>query len=202
MPANTPKRESQRLERPRRRADAERSVLSILDAAVEALANHPEVSMAEIARVAGVARATIYVHFPTRDALIDAVTDRAMTEVSDAIVAAEPDRGDPAEALRRVLAAAWRTLGRYHALVAINVRLPQAVLQGRHHAVMATLLPLIQRGQNDGTFRADVPTTWHLSMLMALVHAASAELDGGRVATQDVEAAMVRTVLGAMTSAP
>ncbi len=37
----------------RRRADAERNIASIVDAALEALASDPEVSMAEIARRAG-----------------------------------------------------------------------------------------------------------------------------------------------------
>ena len=75
----------------------------ILDAALDALASDPEASMAEIARRAGVVRATIYVHFPTRESLIEAVTERAIAEVTQAMAAAEPDRGDPAEALQRVL---------------------------------------------------------------------------------------------------
>ena len=37
-------------------------------------------SMAEIARRAGVVRATIYVHLTTRGSLIAAITDRAITD--------------------------------------------------------------------------------------------------------------------------
>ena len=185
-------------EPPRRRADAERSVARIMDAAVDALASDPEASMAEIARQAGVVRATVYVHFPTRDALIEAVTERAIAEATAAIEAADPLRGDAAEALRRVIASAWRTLGRYHALVALNTQLPQPALRARHHAVLATLEPLIERGQRDGVFRSDVPPSWHLSMVLALIHAASAELRSGRISRDRTEAALLATILGAI----
>lgn len=181
-----------------RRADAERSIARILDAAVEALASDPEASMAEIARRAGVVRATIYVHFPTREELIAAVTERAIREVGEVIGAAEIERGAPAEALRRVVTAAWRSLGRYHALVEINTRLPQTELRARHDPLLGTLEPLIARGQREGAFRADVPPAWHLSMLMALMHAASAELQAGRLPEGQLEAALVETVLGAV----
>jgi AcrR family transcriptional regulator len=190
---------------PKRRADAERSIARILDAAVDALARDQEASMAEIARRAGVVRATIYVHFPTREALLEAVTERALAEATAAINAAEPERGAPADALARVVAATWRTLGRYHALVAINTATRTTEeLRHRHGSVLGALLPLIERGQADGVFRTDVPAAWHLSMLMALVHAGSAELRAGRVQEAGAEAAVVATVLGAVAgpSAP
>jgi len=183
---------------PRRRADAERSIARILDAAVEALASDPETSMAEVARRAGVVRATIYAHFPTREALIDAVTHRAIAETTEVIAAAQPEHGDAADALRRVVTSAWRALGRYHALVAINTRLPHAELRHRHEPVLAVLEPLIERGQRDGAFRANVPVAWHLATILALIHAASAELDAQLMPTEEIESALLASVLGAV----
>src|SRR6266496_3120723 len=200
MPSGHATRNASAQSKRRRRADAERSVVRILDAAVEALASDPEASMAEIARRVGVVRATIYVHFPTRESLLEAVTERAIAEVTQAMAAAEPERGDPAEALQRVLTAAWRELGRFHALVGINTQLPQAELRRRHRPVLALLQPLIERGQRAGKFRSDIPAQWHLSMLLALIHAASGELQAKRLPTEEIESALVTTVLGALSA--
>ena len=179
--------------------------MAILDAALDALAADSEASMVEIASQAGVVRATIYMHFPTRDALIDAVTTKAIADATTVIEQAEPERGDPVEALRRVISAAWQTLSRYHALVTINTRRPYHEIREHHGPALAALQPLIERGQHAGAFRADVPASWHLAMLLALIHAASAELRNGTITENNVESALLAAVIGAVrtpTEAP
>jgi TetR/AcrR family transcriptional repressor of mexCD-oprJ operon len=185
----------------RRRSDADRSVQAILEAALEALAGDPDASMSDIARRAGVVRATVYAHFATRDALLDAVMEHAVGQVADATAAAEPTRGEPVEALERVLRATWRRLDLFHALLAINTaRLSAEELHRRHQPVMTHFAPLIERGQQAGVFRRDVPVTWHLAVTRAIVHAASAELRNGRLTEGDVEETMLSTVLAAIAA--
>ncbi|MFL6036741.1 MAG: TetR/AcrR family transcriptional regulator [Gaiellaceae bacterium] len=185
----------------RRRSDADRSVQAILEAALGALAGDPDASMAEIARRAGVVRATIYAHFPTRDALLDAVMEHAVAQVAEATAAAEPTRGEPVEALERVVRATWRRLDLFHALLAINTaRLSAEELHRRHLPVMTQFAPLIERGQQAGVFGRNVPVAWHLAVLRAIVHAASAELRSGRLTESTVEETMLATVLAAIAS--
>ena len=185
----------------RRRADADRSVAAILDGALAALASDPDSSMSEIARRAGVVRATIYVHFPTRTDLLDAVMDYAVAQVVDAMRGAEPSSGEPAEAVERVLRATWRQLAQFHGLLALNTaRLSAEELHRRHLPMLDRLEPLIERGQRQGVFRSDLPVAWHLAVLRAIVHTASREVQGGRIPEADVETAMLSTAIAAISA--
>lgn len=184
----------------RRRSDADRSVAAILDAALAALTDDPDVSMAEIARRAGVVRATIYVHFPSREALIAAITDRAISEATEALGAAAPTEGDPADALARMLAISWQTLGRYHALVQINTRLGPEHIRAIHQPVLRLVRPLLKRGQASGAFNRDLPIDWMLTVLLELIHAASREVSGGTLPASKAEAALSASVLGALSA--
>jgi AcrR family transcriptional regulator len=187
----------------RRRADAERSVAAILDAALEALASDPDSSMSAIARRAGVVRATIYVHFPTRTDLLDAVMEYAVAQVAESTKGAEPQRGEPVEALERVLRATWRQLAQFHGLLALNTaRLSAEELHRRHLPVLDQLEPLIERGQREGVFRRDLPVAWHLAVIRAIVHTASHEIQGGRIEESKAETAMLSTAVAAISAPP
>ena len=184
----------------RRRADAERSITAITNAALEALAEDPDVSMAEIARRAGVVRATIYMHFPTRESLLDAVMEHATALVADATRAAEPERGEPKEALERVLLATWRQLSQFHNILQINInRLSAKELRRRHLPITTQIVPLLERGQDEGVFRDDVSADWLIAVVRAIVHVASTELQGGRLSESDVERTMLTTAFAAIS---
>jgi len=185
--------------RKRRRADAERNTSAIISAALEALASDPDVSMAEIARRAGVVRATVYMHFPTRESLLDAVMEHATGLVADAIREAEPERGEPGEALERVLLATWKQLSQFHNVLGINIsRLSAKELHRRHLPVTTQFIPLLERGQAAGVLRSDVSALWLIAVLRAIVHVASTELQAGRLTEAEVERTMLTTALAAV----
>ncbi|MGZ4179656.1 MAG: TetR/AcrR family transcriptional regulator [Solirubrobacteraceae bacterium] len=201
MPSKSAPALKQTVERPRaRRADAERSVAAILDAATDALAADPDATMADIARRAGVVRATIYVHFPTREALITAATDRAIAESTDALRAAKLEEGDPRDALTRALTVSWRTLARYHPLVQINTRLAPEQLHALHQPVLRLIRPLLKRGQATGAFNRDLPVDWMLTVVLELIHAASRSVSTGALTDSKAERVLIATTLGALSA--
>src|ERR1700743_1685085 len=134
------------------RADARRNVERILQVTTELIADDPAVSMEKVAGAAGVSRATLYHHFRSRDALMDALTDRSIGEVTAALGAARPGDGTAPEAMERVLRAAWQVIGRYRGLVIVNQRLERAELRARLAPAVAPVYELIGRGQGDGSF--------------------------------------------------
>ena len=67
------------------RADAVRNRERLMDVAKQAFAEiGPDVSLEEIARRAGVGAGTFYRHFPSRDAIVEAVYRREVQQLADA----------------------------------------------------------------------------------------------------------------------
>ncbi|MFC0114967.1 TetR/AcrR family transcriptional regulator [Kibdelosporangium aridum] len=78
------------------RADAQRNRDRLIEAAVRAFSHDgPEVTLEAIAKDAGVGIGTLYRHFPTREALVDAAYRNELTKLIDAapdlLSAMEPD---------------------------------------------------------------------------------------------------------------
>jgi AcrR family transcriptional regulator len=179
-----------------RRADAERNITAILDAAVELLAERPEASMAEIGSAAGVARQTVYAHYRSREALLLAVAERARAEAVAAIDAAEPERGPPLEALARLVPAWWSTVQR-HARV-LEALAPSfagaAELHDFHAPILDRVERLVRRGRRAGDFDRELPIGWLVSAFLGLMHATADEVAAGRLTVTAAGRSLERAV--------
>src|ERR1700684_2728524 len=88
----------------RPRADAARNRERVLeDAQAEISAGGPDASLEAVARRAGVGIGTLYRHFPTREALFEAVYRREVDHLADLAEQLRADDVAPTEALRRWL---------------------------------------------------------------------------------------------------
>jgi AcrR family transcriptional regulator len=127
--------------------------------------------MAAVARTAGVSRVTLYSHFPTREALLEAAVDRAIAHANGLVSELDLDQGPAPEALSRLLSSQWRTLHRYRSLYVVAASsLP---LRALHTPLFGRIKALIARGQADGDFRTDLSMEWLVATVFGLMHQAA-----------------------------
>lgn len=152
------------------RSDAERNRRILLNAAAEALAENPGASIAQVAQAAGLARATVYRHFRTRQDLLEAMRAEALVSAAKAIAESRLDEGDPIEVLRRAVEALASHGVRFRALLVDGAELDPTFLQEREE-VFAPLYEVVRRGQKAGLIRPDLPAQWVVTAMAALLAA-------------------------------
>jgi AcrR family transcriptional regulator len=141
------------------RADGQRNRERLMQAAKAAFADiGPEVSLDEIARRAGVGIGTLYRHFPTRDAMVEAVYRREVQQLADAATRLS-DTLPPGEALHQWM----RLFVDYIATKKLISSALGAVVGGVSELYMASGLliigainDLVARASASGDIRADV----------------------------------------------
>ena len=180
--------------RRQQRSDARASIAGILAAATETLNADPAASMEDVARAAGVSRQTVYAHFRSRDALLDAVLGQAAAEATAAFESAGLDDLPPAAALVRLLETGWQIAARYP----FAWHLPAVSAEqdaSRHAPVLDRMLDLIQRGQKSGAMDPTLPPGWLLAAGMALGRAAEDEVKAGRMTIEEASRAVHHSLL-------
>jgi AcrR family transcriptional regulator len=183
----------------RKRADAERSIAAILDAATDCFGANPSASMTEIARAAGVGRVTLYAHFPSREELLDAAVQRSVASASE-VVDAIPLGDMPAnEALDAMVRSSWQVVNRNRGLFSVVSReMPAETLRRHHDPLHDRLAMLIERGQIDGVFRRDLPVSWLIATAYNLMHGAAEEVQAGRLGAGEAGDVLVATIGSAL----
>jgi AcrR family transcriptional regulator len=185
-----------------RRADAQRSVDAILDAALACLVEDPHASTADIAARAGVGRVTLYGHFPSRADLVDAAFGRIVARAEERLGAVDLS-GDPREALAGLIASSWEVVFQHRALLAAaQGALPAERIRHHHEQPLTRVRSLIDRGRRDGVFRTDLPTDWLVTVFYTVLHGAAGEIGGGRLDPADAGHLITATLLAAYSPPP
>jgi len=155
------------------RTDAQRNRERILGVAKDEFTRHgANASLDEIARAAGVGPGTLYRHFPTRDALIEAVYQSEVEKIA-AAGRRLSEQNPPLEALR-----AWMLLFVDHIAAkliiapALNsiVGGPSRLYEGSRSQIQETIESLVKRAIKSGDIRKDVEPFDLLRALIGVAH--------------------------------
>lgn len=181
-----------------RRADAERNVARIQEAAIRLWAENPSAGVAEVATAAGVGRATLYRHFPTRESLLEAIRSQGLTDGERAAERCSLSEGTATDAMGRLLGA-WLELGDRYRVVVVNPSRPDQIeVRAQEERLGAAIHQVVERGQAEGEFSTSLPPHWGMSAVGSLLVAMIVAVGEGRIPRESAHALLIETVTGAL----
>lgn len=174
---------------------------ALLEAAFTTLAADPTASLADIARSAGMGRATLHRHFTGRHDLLKAMALQALEELDAAVDAATRDATSYTDGLRLSLDAMIPLASR-HAFLASDTLERDPDIAAAFAESAAELANAIDAARDEGTFAADVPTAWIQSAFDALLFSAWERVRAQDLTPRQASALAWRTLTIGLKGAP
>ncbi|TRV72986.1 TetR/AcrR family transcriptional regulator [Streptomyces sp. 130] len=168
----------------------------VLRSAAALLTRKSTATMDEVAKAAGIGRATLHRHFAGRDALVRALEELGIQEFEAALDAAAMDEGTSEEALRRFVRAVEPSAGLLSFLVTENQLWEDGDQNAGWDRLDARVAAFFRRGQERGEFRIDLTPAWLTEALYGLIGSGAWAVQAGRVAARDFPYMIAELLLG------
>lgn len=166
----------------------------ILDCALQTLALHPGASMADIAKAAGVGRATLNRYVSSRKELIVELCMLAIDETQEACAHIDYNQPSALRALEQTLQAITPLGNRFAFLIAQPEGYQVPEVDEGLAKQQRMLLDLCKACQKEGSLRKDMPATWINAVLDTLVYAAWTQVSKGQLSAKQASALMAKTL--------
>ncbi len=170
----------------------------ILEAGFAVFAANPTATLQDVAKKAGVGRATLHRHFKGREELMAGLALAAMTELDAAIHTATKDAPSYTDALRLSLDAMIPLADRQMFLA--NEPLYHAPdVMAAYAQQLRALAQTVEAAKDEGGFATDVPTAWIVQAYETLTYAAWTIVRDGDATPQQAADLMWRTLTCGLT---
>ncbi|MEV5734093.1 TetR/AcrR family transcriptional regulator [Streptomyces sp. NPDC014684] len=168
----------------------------VLRSAAALLTRKSTATMDEVAKAAGISRATLHRHFAGRDALVRALEALGIAECEAALDAARLDEGPAGEAVHRLVRAIEPAAGLLAFLYTENQLFEGEGQNQGWTRLDERLTGLFRRGQESGEFRIDLTPAWLTEALYGLLASGAWAVAEGRLAGKDFSYMVVELLLG------
>ncbi|BAJ33013.1 putative TetR family transcriptional regulator [Kitasatospora setae KM-6054] len=175
---------------------------SVLEAAVGILSRRPTAHLDEIARAAGISRATLHRIFPGREALILEVGALGLRRFSAALDTARVEEGNAEAALRRLVDAVVPDAALCAFLAGENQLYDHEEINDLWELQDARVRALFLRGQQEGVFRVELSAAWLSEAFFDLVAGIGWAVQEGRLAPRESAFSLAELFLGGALRRP
>jgi len=167
----------------------------ILDAAASTLVRMPGASLQDIAKAAGVGRATLHRYFRKRDDLIKELAQIALEDTAEAIEQVLSEQGLALDRLKKLVAMLLPMANRYHFLSYVWSMMDDVETSRLYNRQTSAMQDLIDACKAEGSISTNVSTRWVSAVFDSLLYTAWISLEYGEIARNDACDLVVNSLL-------
>jgi len=170
----------------------------LLEAAVVIFSKNPGAPIIEVAEAAGVGRATLYRHFPSRDDLIRELTLESYHQMNQALEPVLAKNLTGGDLLLGILEAIIPMGARYYFLLLERSFENDPEFQAFYQQDTKDWIELFEHLKSEKVIASDVPMAWAISVMEALIYSAWESVREGYIARREAHKLVYRTLISGL----